>query len=487
MQQGKVIQSQGDQLERTQSLSNNEYAQRFELLSQLLFALNPLWQLVAFECKDLPWQQAYPKLANAVNGLEDDEIDAIDADPQRLFECLLPSLKADLAQSGQDNVVSLLALLDCDFPQLASLSSSLETTAGTHLGSYPGTYLGTSTDINPTTNPNINPNINPNTDAETIADMDGELSHFSAHIKGRKWQQITTFTQACFTLAPKGLPILEWCAGKGHLGRLVAKTQDINVTSLEWQQGLCEQGQSFADKWQLPQQFICADAFKEIDQKNSPIKAQQHAIALHACGDLHVRLLQLARQANTQGISISPCCYHLIQSEYYQPLSQLAQTMASQDKGLNLTRHHLQLPLQHSVIANQKKQLRRHQEVLWRLSFDSLQRDVSGNDSYLPIPSLKQSQLSGTFAAFCHWAAAQKGLALPEGLNLDKYIEQGLQRRKLTLRLDLVSHLFRQALETWLLLDRACFLQEGGYRVSVSKFCSNSITPRNGFIQALKY
>lgn len=447
MQRGKVIQSQGDQLARTQSLSNNEYAQRFELLSQLLFALNPLWQSVAFECKDLPWQQAYPQLANAVNGLEDDEIDAIDADPKRLFECLLPSLKADLAQSGQDEIVSLLVLLDCDFPQLASLSSSLE----------------------------------------TIADMDCELSHFSAHIKGRKWQQITGFTQACFASAPKGLPVLEWCAGKGHLGRLVAKTQGVSVTSLEWQQGLCEQGQSFADKWQLPQQFICADAFKEIDPKNSPIKAQQHAIALHACGDLHVRLLQLARQANTQGISISPCCYHLIQSEHYQPLSQLAQTMASQGKGLNLSRHHLQLPLQHSVIANQKKQLRRHQEVLWRLSFDSLQRDISGQDCYLPIPSLKQSQLSGTFAAFCHWAAEQKGLTLPEGLNFEMYIELGLQRRKLTLRLDLVSHLFRSALETWLLLDRACFLQEGGYRVSVSKFCSNSITPRNGFIQALKY
>jgi hypothetical protein len=471
MQQGKVIQSQGDQLERGQSLADREYAQRFEQLSQLLLALKPLWQLVAFECKDLPWQQAYPQLANAVNGLEDDEIDAIDADPKRLFECLLPSLKADLAQSGQDEIVSLLALLDIDLPQTASLRSSLETNADTHSGTYPGTHSGTNTDIN----------------ADTITDMDCELSHFSAHIKGRKWQQITGFTQACFASAPKGLPVLEWCAGKGHLGRLVAKTQDINVTSLEWQQRLCEQGQHFADKWQLPQQFICADAFKEIDPKYSPIKAQQHAIALHACGDLHVRLLQLARQANTQGISISPCCYHLIQAENYQPLSELAKVLASQGKGLNLTRHHLQLPLQHSVIANQKKQLRRHQEVLWRLSFDSLQRGVSGNDSYLPIPSLKQSQLSGTFAAFCHWAAAQKGLALPEGLNLDKYIEQGLQRRKLTLRLDLVSHLFRQALETWLLLDRACFLQEGGYQVSVSKFCSNSITPRNGFIQGFKY
>jgi hypothetical protein len=475
MQQGKVIQSQGDQLARTQSLSNNEYAQRFEQLSQLLLALKPLWQSVAFECKDLPWQQAYPQLANAVNGLEDDEIDAIDADPKRLFECLLPSLKADLAQSGQDEIVSLLALLDCDFPQLASLRSSLETNTGAYPGTNAGIHSGTNTDTNA------------NTIANTIADMDCELSHFSAHIKGRKWQQITGFTQACFASAPKGLPVLEWCAGKGHLGRLVAKTQGVSVTSLEWQQGLCEQGQSFADKWQLPQQFICADAFKEIDPKNSPIKAQQHAIALHACGDLHVRLLQLVRQANTQSISISPCCYHLIQSEHYQPLSQLAQTMASQAKGLNLSRHHLQLPLQHSVIANQKKQQRRHQEVLWRLSFDSLQRDIRGQDCYLPIPSLKQSQLSGSFAAFCHWAAEQKGLTLPEGLNFDMYIELGLQRRKLTLRLDLVSHLFRSALETWLLLDRACFLQEGGYRVSVSKFCSNSITPRNGFIQALKY
>lgn len=440
-----------------------DYGQCLEQFNQLLLGLKPLWQVVAFQCHNLPWAAQFPQLAMAVNRLEDDDIDAIDADPKRLFECLLPSLTADLQQAiltdeptegrgQQDALLALLGLLQFDFAS-----------------------LGTSTEMPVTT-----------TTEGSLEEMH-LLSHFSAHIKGRKWQQITAFTQACFARGPKGLPVLEWCAGKGHLGRLVAKTQEISVTSLEWQQNLCEQGQAFADKWHLPQRFICADAFKAPEKNESPIRAAQHAIALHACGDLHVRLLQLATAANTQGISISPCCYHLIQANAYQPLSELAQRLARQGMGLGLTRHQLQLPLQHSVIASPKQQQLRHQEVLWRLGFDSLQRHITGKDSYLPVPTLKQSQLSASFEAFCHWAAAQKGLTLPDGIHFAHYLDLGLHRRKLTLRLDLVSHLFRSALENWLLLDRACFLQEAGYSVSVSKFCPNSITPRNGFIQAFKY
>ncbi|WP_413700062.1 hypothetical protein ACLKMH_22685 [Psychromonas sp. KJ10-10] len=37
-------------------------------------------------------------------------------------------------------------------------------------------------------------------------------------IKGRKWSQITAFAEQINTLNP----IVEWCAGKGHLGRLIS-------------------------------------------------------------------------------------------------------------------------------------------------------------------------------------------------------------------------------------------------------------------------
>jgi hypothetical protein len=46
--------------------------------------------------------------------------------------------------------------------------------------------------------------------------------------------------------------------------------------------------------------------------------------------------------------------------------------------------------------------------------------------------------------------------------------------------------IFRRALECWLVLDKALFLEEQGYRCEISQFCSTDISPRNLLIQAIK-
>ncbi|MCU8054921.1 SAM-dependent methyltransferase [Shewanella sp. SM34] len=435
------------------------YSQPFSKLNQLLEKSAALWQVRAFEVNALPWAQDFPQLAEAVWALADDELDGLDAEQSLLVKALSPALSHDLRALGQDWDLSLL------------------TTAIADIGITDTTKVDKAQDRG--------------------LSFDDE-AHFSAHIKGRKWQQITAFVQH---LPQLNLPVLEWCAGKGHLGRLIAKARGAEVVSLEWQAPLCEAGQAFADKWQLSQTFICADAFaigaehRAIATVETPVEhpsaanplttnpltAQQQAVALHACGDLHVRLLTLAAEAGTQALAISPCCYHLIHASHYQPLSTLAQ-----QSSLKLSRHDLQLPLQQSVIANPKQQALRHQEIAWRLGFDALQRQCRQIDEYLPLPSLKQSQLSGSFTDFCLWAAETKAVNLAKNRDFEAWLEIGRQRQQLTRRIDLVAHLFRTVLEQWLILDRACFLQEQGYGVCVGEFCANSVTPRNSLILAQK-
>ena len=50
--------------------------------------------------------------------------------------------------------------------------------------------------------------------------------------------------------------------------------------------------------------------------------------------------------------------------------------------------------------------------------------------------------------------------------------------------LDLVRHRFRRVLELWLVLDRAQYLLEAGYRVGVGTFCARELSPRNLLIDA---
>jgi len=300
--------------------------------------------------------------------------------------------------------------------------------------------------------------------------------HFSAGIKGRKWAQIQQF--AAF-IPPQSSPILEWCAGKGHLGRLLAHQQVRNVLSLEWQSQLCEQGNALANKHQVSQRVEQVDVFAS-DVENL-VESKYHAVALHACGDLHVRLLKLGVQQEVSRLSLAPCCYHLIQTQRYVPLSKFGL-----QSHLSLSKQDLSLSMQQSVVSGAREQRHRITEVSWRLAFDLVQREVRNIDEYLPLPSIKQSMLAGSFSAFCVWAAAQKNLALPGNLDYDAYELSGRERFLITRRIEVVTHAFRQLLERWLLLDRVLFLKEYNYDVSLFNFCAPSMTPRNAMIQAIK-
>ncbi|OSM51335.1 hypothetical protein WH06_17110, partial [Aeromonas salmonicida subsp. salmonicida] len=206
-----------------------------------------------------------------------------------------------------------------------------------------------------------------------------------------------------------------------------------------------------------------------------------HAMALHACGELHTHLLSLVAERGAQGVTISPCCYHLIRGTHYRPLSAAAKASA-----LALAKADLRLPLQETVTAGARISRLREQEVVWRLGFDCLQRQVRGVNEYLPVPNMQKSLLTGSFEAFCEWAAERKGIALPVGMDLAAFLAMGEARYGDVARMELVRHLFRRPLEIWLVLDRALFLQEHGYRVEVGEFCDKPMTPRNVLIRAVR-
>ncbi|MBF4437461.1 SAM-dependent methyltransferase, partial [Vibrio anguillarum] len=75
------------------------------------------------------------------------------------------------------------------------------------------------------------------------------------------------------------------------------------VTSFEYQSQLCHAGQACADEHDLPMQFIQGDAFEP--QAFGVFNTNQHAVALHACGDLHVRLLEYSVAHRLPAITFS--------------------------------------------------------------------------------------------------------------------------------------------------------------------------------------
>ncbi|MGM0593967.1 MAG: methyltransferase [Pseudomonadota bacterium] len=295
-------------------------------------------------------------------------------------------------------------------------------------------------------------------------------SRFAAGIPGRKWQQITRFSRAVGAVRQ---PVLEWCGGKGHLGRLMAQQWQQPVTTLEWDEGLCESGETMAQRVGVAQRFYRADA---LTADSTSVLQGHHALALHACGELHRTLVKSAVAQQLPALDIAPCCYHLHGEEEYRPLNDALQ--------LQLSRDDRRLAVTETVTAVGREVRQRDREMAWKLGFGLLRRDVTGDASYHPLKPIDKRWLRFDFAGFCRTLAEREGIALGEISNWRHYEQAGWQRQGETMRLSLVRHAFRRALELWLVLDLVCYLEGSGYRVRYGSFCEPALTPRNILISA---
>ncbi|MGY5615607.1 methyltransferase [Vibrio cincinnatiensis] len=395
----------------------------FQQCDTFLYQTQPFWRFEPFHYSGAlisPWHHIIPELDNRLEGLSLERIVTLKQQPEQLTNLLAPYIP-DL-----DNMVRLQdALLS-----KVSVESGREACRDLYTG-----------------------------------------------VPGRKVRQIQSLGPFLVS-RHQGEAWLEWCSGKGYLGRWLAAHTSHPVVSFEYQATLCEKGQYEADHLGLAMTFVQGDAFDVGSQ--SLFQAHQHAVALHACGDLHIRLMQYAVKGQLAAMTFSPCCYHLIEGQHYHPISE-----AGKRSCLNLTRNELRIPLQETVTGGERVKRHRQLEMSYRLGWDALLRTELGYQEYLPTPSIKKSQLSDGFQAFCLWAADKKGIDLPL-VDFNHYQEQGIQRFWRMERLSLVQQGFQRLLELWLVLDRAIFLQEQGYQVEISVFCSREVTPRNIVIHAQK-
>lgn len=392
----------------------NELSTAFQQLDGVLAANQDLWSCQPFTNNDLPWSHTHRHLTGALLALGDEELLALHGS-QQLRQHWFQHLEPDLC-----------AALYAFEPPLAARVRPLE------LDSFD-----------------------------------------SLHMPGRKWQQIVSFAGA---LPQRNLPHVDWCAGKGHLSRVVQRNQRQPVHCLEWDAALVATGRALAARQ-------CRDIHYHQHDVTRPLPldcadpARVH-MGLHACGELHHHLLRHVASTRARAVALSPCCFHKVSTEYYMPLSG-----AARNSQLRLDRAALHLALKSTVAARRTERELRERERWWRLAFDALQRDVRGCDDYLNVPSCKRELLRQGFGDFCHWAASARQLALPAAIDYDHYLQRGRERQRAITRLELLRQLFSRPLELWLVLDCALFLQEHGYRVAVTQFCDNSVSPRNILIQ----
>ncbi|PCM48241.1 SAM-dependent methyltransferase [Pseudomonas fluorescens] len=397
-------------------LTGEDLLARFTALDAFLIEHQALWKPRPFTYLSLPWETAYPELASWLRGRSLEDAERAHNHP------------ADLADAPEP------------FASLAALSAELSA-----VGELPEHALET-------------PGHRLNVD-----------------VPGRKWQQIEAFASR-LSFASQPTYWLDWCSGKGHLGRRLLGTGQ-QLTCIEYDPALVASGQALSQRRHLhalhvEQDVLAADAASVINAQHTPV-------ALHACGDLHVRLMQLASAAGCQQMAIAPCCYNRIDRSEYQALSS-----AGLRSALQLSLEDLALPMSETVTAGARVRRQRDTSMARRLAFDLLQRQVRCVDKYLPTPSLPSAWLDKSFADYCRDLAALKELSTIGAPDWQALEAAGWQRLAEVRNLELLRGLFRRPLELWLNLDRAIFLAEQGYVVRLGTFCDAPLTPRNFLLLA---
>ncbi|WP_095120781.1 methyltransferase [Pseudomonas sp. Irchel s3f10] len=392
-------------------LTGEDLLARFTALDAFLIEHQALWKPRPFTHLHLPWEESYPELASWLRGRSLEDAESAHNQP------------ADLAVAPEP------------FASLAALSAELS----------------------------------------SVSELPGHALEAAGHrlnvdVPGRKWQQIEAFA-SCLSFASQPTHWLDWCSGKGHLGRrLLAAGQQL--TCVEYDPLLVASGQALSQRHHLhalhvEQNVLAADASAVLSANHTPV-------ALHACGDLHVRLMQLASAVGCQQMAIAPCCYNRISRSEYQPLS-----TAGSRTFLQLSLEDLALPMSETVTAGARVRRQRDTSMARRLAFDLLQRQVRGVDEYLQTPSLPSAWLEKPFANYCRDLAALKELSTIGSPDWPALEAAGWQRLAEVRNLELLRGLFRRPLELWLNLDRALFLEEQDYTVRLGTFCDTPLTPRN--------
>ncbi|MBD9413880.1 methyltransferase [Pseudomonas sp. PDM16] len=384
--------------------------ERFQALDDFLVTHQELWRPKPFSNPVLPWETKHPELGAWLRGRSLEQAEAEHNHPEHL-QAPYP------------------------FRELAASAATLAA-----VGELPAHELG------------------------------ARHARLDVDVPGRKWQQIEAFASRLhFQKVPNHW--LDWCAGKGHLGRLLAQGGQ-QLTCLEYDEQLVAAGQRLSERLHMGVQHMLQDVLD--DDAATHLSAGHSPVALHACGDLHVRLMQLASAAGCTQLAIAPCCYNRTGHSHYQPLS-----MPAQHSPLRLSLDDLRLPMAETVTAGQRQRRQRDHSMAWRLAFDQLQRQQRSPDEYLPTPSLPISWLNKDFSDYCRDLAELKGIKLHGDIDWHTLEAAGWRRLAEVRNLELVRGLFRRPLEMWLLLDRALYLEEQGYRVRLGTFCPRSLTPRN--------
>lgn len=289
-------------------------------------------------------------------------------------------------------------------------------------------------------------------------------------IRGRKWEQVRALVEVLHPRLEPADTIVDWCCGKGHFGRTLARVTGHALVGVERNDELCHEGERLADEFEVDARFVRRDVLRE--PPTDELAGDRFVVALHACGGLNLSLLRTVAEARPRHVALAPCCHHRIEGDRYDALTPAADR-------LRLSRADCQLACTEHAHARDRAIDDRHRGLVFRLALDRLCVAADGRTASERSVFTSGRKMPHEFPAFVEWAREHFDLPAVSGEGCEDLLARTdadvTERRALAL----VRWIFRRPMELWHLQDRAQFLADHGYDIEVGTFCGYAATPRN--------
>ncbi len=286
----------------------------------------------------------------------------------------------------------------------------------------------------------------------------------------RKGAQVDAFARLVLPLAAHADRVVDVGAGHGHLTRQLAERLPLPVVGLERDRAHVGQAQA------LPSEASPVFVLTDVLQDGLPVARGDCIVGLHACGELGDAMVEAAARCGA-AVALVGCCLQKRRQDARRPLCPVpvygdALDLPARVLGLsNLT------PRAQGVEASLVDNLAARERRL------ALRRVLAQHGFETPpgaeMDGLNRRNAQRDLGLLVAQAFARQGAPPPRPSEVDDaarwaHVEHGRMRRW-----GLPRTMLARALEVFVLLDRARYLEARGHAVTVGTVFAAELSPRN--------
>lgn len=289
----------------------------------------------------------------------------------------------------------------------------------------------------------------------------------------RKRAQVDAFARLILPLAKLAKRVVDVGSGHGHLTREIAERIELPVIGLERDVGLAGRARTLSNA--ASPSFAVTDVLVD----GLPLLRGDCVIGLHACGDLGDAMVESVAREDAS-IALVSCCLQKRRALSRRPL---CVPPAGFGEALDLPRDLLGLSnltaRDDGVEATLTENLAGRQRRL------ALHRLLSSSESTRPLrlhaelDGLNRRSAQRDLSVLAGRAFALRGLPLPSAMAIEEASVWAAKQHARSRRLSLPRVMLARALEVYVVLDRAVYLEQHGFSVTLGALFPPTVSARN--------